>query len=431
MSTDSAPSTGSPNSNVIDPSQIDALLAGVANLTTMVSAVTQAGASGGNRLRDNVPTLSAYLPRAMETLGTGTARTYRSPLRRLCEFVPCLPIDPSAPDPTVGAGTECGRLGCTPTHHVPLGQVALDVIVRSDLERFAAHVQFAHRREELDRLRAERLKSARAQGHQVEESDVVLSDSDLAPDVGRSGREGAVTAMRWLFATATGDLLVRSPAADVPKPKRAKTVKRAFSESELEQVVSVALATATDPALIWHLIGLSYIGGARQGEGLSAGLSRIDVDRQTIALIGKDGAIREQPFPMSFIVSLMQFALDRGAHEADDRVLRNLDGKPISRKTHSTLWDDVRAALPFAARMNAATHCLRKTGATAVERHTSTAISDEWLRHTAPTLNGVYTGASLAEVATAVADLTGEPHPLATRVPRPAATSLLLPALPG
>lgn len=126
-----------------------------------------------------------------------------------------------------------------------------------------------------------------------------------------------------------------------------------------------------------------------------------------------------QPVPLSLIIALYEFALARGAGAADDRIFRNRRGQAVSKQVHETIWRHVRDQLAFAAAMDAATHCLRKTAGTAVERHTGVAVSDAFLRHTAPTLNGVYTGAALEEVATTVSDLTGETHPLAYATPSP------------
>jgi integrase len=56
---------------------------------------------------------------------------------------------------------------------------------------------------------------------------------------------------------------------------------------------------------------------------------------------------------------------------------------------------------------------LRHTAITAVERHAGYAVAQAFAGHCAASVTGTYTRARIAEVAAAVAALTGEPHPLA------------------
>ena len=397
------------------------LAAELRRLQQVVEAGT-ATASSSNARRPGVPTLRAYLPRALDLLEPGNRRTFGSPLQRLLEFQPCLADEQLRP----GDGIDCARLGCE-TQHVPLGDVALDRIEHSDLEAFAAEVQRKHRARELLKLRDRMVAEARADGRHLEPQDVVLEDRDLERWVGASGREGAISAMRWLFAKARRDWLKTSPAEELEKPKRTRTARRAFSEPELPQVVAVALSTACDADLVRLLLQFHLTTGARQGEALRLRLSHVDLDRQTIWLGEKGGRPEEQPVPLSLLVNLMEFALSRDACAGDDRVFRNRRGQAVSKKAHERIWAEVRGQLRFAELMSASTHCLRKTAGTIVERHAGTAVSERFLRHSAPTLNGIYTGATLDEVAQAVADLTGEPHPLAARPPAHVVGSLLLP----
>jgi hypothetical protein len=136
------PAGVTPGGGVDLPALLDQLTA----LTREVARLREA-AVPTNRLRDDIPTLDVYIPRVLETASPGTRRTYRSPLRRLAAFRPCLPLDPGQPAAEVGASPDCARLGCTSVgHHQRLGALPLDVIVVSDLQRFAVHVRTAHRR---------------------------------------------------------------------------------------------------------------------------------------------------------------------------------------------------------------------------------------------------------------------------------------------
>jgi integrase len=400
-----------------------------------------------NALRDDVPTLARYLPGQLETRKAGSRRTYRSPLRRLLAFTPCVPLPeisaqllrelpdgqlwtPEAAGLDDGHG-ECDRLGCEPADasgvvwHRPLGEVCLDVILRDDLDRFASFVEINHRLNCLRRLLVHRRELLAAAGQ--DPGRAVVDERDLPPNTGASGREGAVTAMVWLFGRAEGVYLRVSPAAGLSRPKRVPTVRRAFTDPELAEVAAVALASVNDPGLARLLLWLHLESGARQGEALVLDLTHIDVENQILWLGYKGGERLPQPVSMSLIVALIEHAVDRGAVDGDARVLRNRFGRPISKRTHEDIWKAVRRQLSWAADIDAATHCLRKTGGSIVERVAGTAVSDGFLRHRAPTINGVYTGATREEVATAVADLTGEPHPRALRAPRPVERTLRLP----
>lgn len=57
-------------------------------------------------------------------------------------------------------------------------------------------------------------------------------------------------------------------------------------------------------------------------------------------------------------------------------------------------------------------HVLRHTAVTAIGRIGGYPVAQAFAGHAAPTVTGRYLHASLAEVATAVAVMTGEGHPL-------------------
>ena len=79
--------------------------------------------------------------------------------------------------------------------------------------------------------------------------------------------------------------------------------------------------------------------------------------------------------------------------------------------------------LPWVATQQISTHWLRHTTLTWVERNFGYAVARAYAGHTDSGNAGTtatYVRASLAEIATALAALTAEPHPLALGESRPA-----------
>jgi integrase len=93
--------------------------------------------------------------------------------------------------------------------------------------------------------------------------------------------------------------------------------------------------------------------------------------------------------------------------------LRSRRGRAITRRRYNTVFDRARPCLPWAERTPVSAHILRHTAITAVERHAGFAVAQAFAGHSASSVTGTYTRARLAEVAAAVAALTGEAHPLA------------------
>jgi hypothetical protein len=96
--------------------------------------------------------------------------------------------------------------------------------------------------------------------------------------------------------------------------------------------------------------------------------------------------------------------------------LRYRTGQPITHRRYDHLWQRLGERLPWVAAQQISAHWLRHTTLTWIERMFGHAVAREYAGHTGvdrrDTTAG-YTRATLAEVATALATLTGEPHPLA------------------
>lgn len=114
----------------------------------------------------------------------------------------------------------------------------------------------------------------------------------------------------------------------------------------------------------------------------------------------------------SLIEALDAFASSRGAVADDDAVFRTKRRRPIVRKRYNTIFDKARAVLPWTKHTPATAHVLRHTAGTMVERLKGQAVAQAFLGHAPTSVTGIYTRATIHEVAAAVAELTGEPHPL-------------------
>ena len=113
---------------------------------------------------------------------------------------------------------------------------------------------------------------------------------------------------------------------------------------------------------------------------------------------------------------LTEHAQERQA-PADGRLLRYANGRPITRRRYDHLWTRIGRHLPWVATQGISSHWIRHI-LTWVERNFGYAVARAYAGHTdsgsEAGATSTYVRASLAEVAAALAALTGEPHPLAT-----------------
>jgi integrase/recombinase XerC len=115
----------------------------------------------------------------------------------------------------------------------------------------------------------------------------------------------------------------------------------------------------------------------------------------------------------------------RGGLDSGDRLLRYATGKPITARRYDYLWDRLGEHLPWVRTQQVTMHWVRHTILTWVERRFGFAVAQAYAGHQdasrgarAMSSTGTYVRAGLPEVATALAALTGEPHPLALGEPR-------------
>lgn len=231
---------------------------------------------------------------------------------------------------------------------------------------------------------------------------------------GRASRETCVAALRALFRRAVdAGLVTANPAAALTKPRRVRSRRRALDDTELGELIDAVRTTSNDPDLDLLLVRFHLESGARRQGALN--LRRRDVDpiRATVWLREKGGSEREQPVSPSLVALLEQHIERRGAARLDDPVLRTAHGALLSARRYSTIFDRARICLGWADRTPVSAHVLRHTAITAIGRIAGYPVAQAFAGHAPPTVTGRYLHASLAEVAAAVAVLTGEPHPLA------------------
>jgi integrase len=131
----------------------------------------------------------------------------------------------------------------------------------------------------------------------------------------------------------------------------------------------------------------------------------------------KGETVRWQPVSPTLMGALARHAEERHA-PPDGRLLRYADGRPVTYRRYDGLWVRIGRHLPWVRTQQISTHWLRHTTLTWVERNFGYAIAHAYAGHTDGSgdtggATSTYVRATLAEVATALAALTGEPHPLA------------------
>ena len=237
---------------------------------------------------------------------------------------------------------------------------------------------------------------------------------------GRSAAEHLIAAMRCLYNHAVADGLITdtdNPARRVPKPRRLPTTRRGLPDTGLEEINQVAATTGNDPALDTLLLRLHTETACRRGGALALRPHDLDTNQCLIALHEKGDTIRWQPVSPTLMRHLQAHAKERGATVHGGPLLRYRSGQPITSRRYDHLWTRLGRHLPWVATQQISTHWLRHTTLTWVERHFGYAVARAYAGHsdsggdTGTTTT--YIRANLDEVATALAALTGEPHPLA------------------
>jgi integrase len=235
---------------------------------------------------------------------------------------------------------------------------------------------------------------------------------------GRYAGEAAVRALRTVFRMAEADGWIthaQNPAARVKLPRRLPSTRRGLTGREIAEVNQAVACGGRDVLLDSLLIRLHLETACRRAGALRLRLRDLDTRWCRIRLREKGGTERWQPVSPTLAAALAAHARTRGALLPDDALLRRADHRPMSPRHYETLWERVRAALPWADAQGISVHWLRHTTITWVERRYGYAVARAYAGHTdtasAPT--ATFARSRIGEIAAALAALTGEPHPLA------------------
>jgi site-specific recombinase XerD len=236
---------------------------------------------------------------------------------------------------------------------------------------------------------------------------------------GRSAQEHLVAALRCLYQRAVDDGLISqadNPARKVTKPRRLPTTRRAVPDTRLAQINQTAATTGDDPELDTLLLRLHTETACCRGGALTLRPQDLDTDQCLILLREKGETVRWQPVSPTLMRRLIQHGQERHALPAG-QLLRYADGHPITHRRYDHLWTRIGRHLPWVRTQQVSMHWIRHTTLTWVERNFGYAVARAYAGHTDSSseagATSTYIRASLAEVAAALAALTGEHHPLA------------------
>ncbi|MCI2423860.1 site-specific integrase [Saccharopolyspora sp. K220] len=323
--------------------------------------VTPADLLGGTVQRSAAPTFADYIPKVSAVVSDGTRRVYSSYWNRIID---------------------------------QWGQRTLDEPTALEIKQLAEHT----------RTQVVRRRNARG---------------------GRGAAEHLIAALRCVYNHAVDDGLIAeadNPARRVAKPRRLPSTRRSLPESGVEEVNRVAATTGNDPTFDALLLRLHTETACRRGGALALRPQDLDPAQCLVLLREKGDTTRWQPVSPTLMRHLLDHADQRGAAASGGQLLRYRNGQPITTRRYDHLWKRIGQHLPWAATQQISTHWLRHTTLTWVERHFGYAVARAYAGHTDSTSGDTgtttaYIRADLDEVATALAALTGEPHPLAPEAP--------------
>jgi len=399
---------------------LDTVLAGVADAiasgeTTLADVLARLeGGTAPARPAARYPTVREHVEATERVLDQNTRRTWSTHYRRLlegtayqcgCTCDACLDVE---------AGCSCGCAGCR-------NRVRVEPL--ADLELVPRSIRKTHVEEWATTAQRMSAKKAVAANRRRAAAGLAPKPSD-----GNGGRENAVTAYRHLFGRLVDDeLWETNPAMAVRKPKRNDTVRRGLYDDEIGPYFDAVVSGGDDPELDFHLAWLHLESGARRGGAVALRMGDLKRATQMIRLHEKADKDDDQPVSGELIDALTAFAVSRGGsrcdpaspdYDPDAPVLYYRDSTPgaphrLSERRYDTLYRRLQLTLPWAAEIMLTSHCLRKTGASIVERIAGSEVARLYLRHGRRTVTQTYTEASLRRLAEAVEVYTGRPHPSA------------------
>jgi integrase len=256
---------------------------------------------------------------------------------------------------------------------------------------------------------------------------------------GRRNGHGAmanfIDATNNLYNHAVDDKYVTvsdNPAARLKKPPQQRNPRHALSATQMDQLNDSAATVGPDPELDTLVLRLHTETACRRGGALA--LRRCDLNEAscTVRLREKGDRTRDQPVSPTLMAALVAHSDKRNPGGAeDDPLLRELDGRALRVTYYGYLWIRLARRAPWVATLGVTVHWIRYTTLTWVERNFGYAIAAAFAGHASRgTRRGAthtYVEATLEEVATALAALTGEAHPLAANAQVPRAVEISQP----
>ena len=239
---------------------------------------------------------------------------------------------------------------------------------------------------------------------------------------GWSAAEHLIASVRCIYNHAVADGWItegENPARRVAKPRRLQSTRRSLTNENLRALSRVAAQTGNDPALDTLLLRLHTETACRRGGAIGLRASDLDQEQCIVQLREKGDTKRWQPVSPTLMQHLLSHSLHLGPAGAAEQVLRYRDGHPITHRRYDHLWTRLGKHLPWVATQQVTTHWLRHTTLTWVERTFGYAVARAYaghVEHPSASATTTYIRADVSEVATALATLTGEDHPL-THVP--------------
>ncbi|WP_084495034.1 tyrosine-type recombinase/integrase [Nocardia shimofusensis] len=234
---------------------------------------------------------------------------------------------------------------------------------------------------------------------------------------GRGTVTTSISALRYLYRYAINDGFIDAlddPAARLVKPAPLPPTRRALPDQILEAIIEAADTTGDDPELDSLILRLHIETACRASGALSLRPKELDPTQCLILLREKRGTVRWQPVSPTLMNALLRHATERGAPD-DGRLLRYRNGNPITNRRYGSLFERLAAHVPAVRSHGITAHWIRHTTLRYVERRFGTAVAKSYGGHSDNyrTANDIYTRAGIEEVARALSEITGEPHPLA------------------
>ena len=173
-----------------------------------------------------------------------------------------------------------------------------------------------------------------------------------------------------------------------------------------------------------NLLRLHMETACRRGGALALRPHDLDPEQCLIRLREKGETVRWQPVSPTLMSHLLAHGESRGGLGSGQRLLRYANGRPITKKRYDYLWRRLGEHLAWVDTLQVSMYWIRHTTLTWVERNFGFAVAEAYAGHEdnrrgARSMGAMatYVRAGLPEVATALAALTGEPHPLAIKDP--------------